>query len=44
MPKEALLIIDMLNAFVIKDAPLAVSESRRIYGGKGFISASYKRG
>ena len=44
MPKEAFLIIDMLNNFVLKDAPLAVSEARRKNGRKGFFSASYKRG
>ncbi len=30
MPKEALLIIDMLNDFVLEDAPLEVPEARKV--------------
>ncbi len=37
MPKEALLIIDVLNDFVLKNAPLAVSEARRKNGRKEFV-------
>ncbi len=45
MPKEALLIIDMLNDFVLKGAPLEVPETRKVIPAiKGEIEKARREG